>query len=54
MKRVCQFLAFAFLFALIAGCDGGAPKSDPKDMKVDASKKGTPPPPPPPPPIPKS
>jgi len=52
MKRVCQFLAFVFVFALLAGCDGGAPKTNPGDGKVDPSKKGTAPPPPPPPPLP--
>jgi len=54
MKRVCQFLAFAFLFALIAGCDGGGPKTPPRDGKVDQANRGAPPPPPPPPPIPKT
>jgi hypothetical protein len=56
MKRLCTGLAFAFLLALLAGCDKkttapvvDAPADDPGKTKT---KAGTAPPPPPPPPLP--
>ena len=52
MNRVCQFLGLLFVLALLTGCDGGGPKTNPSDGKVDPAKKGIAPPLPPAPPLP--
>lgn len=51
MKRFVVFLTFAFVFAVLVGCEKSGPKTE-GDGKVDKNNKGAAPPPPPPPPLP--